>query len=179
MDHGPQTPCDVIALAGGYPGGREGRISGTDGTTGPRATPCRLKHGARSLPSPVLHGHPEKLSKAEVHEINDLLTLNLDIGQFARDAIVNAEGPELSALLDAIAAEFPRNRTRRSNRASRFRTPPAVPARSLRRPRILETVDSDCLERMERLSRKWMQEVGTGSRRVHEQDVDGHRTHMH
>lgn len=37
----------------------------------------------------------EKLLKGEVHEINDLITLNLDIWQFARDAIVNAEGPEL------------------------------------------------------------------------------------
>lgn len=37
----------------------------------------------------------EKLRKGEVHQINDLITLNLDIWQFARDAIVNAEGPEL------------------------------------------------------------------------------------
>lgn len=36
-----------------------------------------------------------KLAAGEVHEINDLVTLNLDIWQFARDAITNAEGPEL------------------------------------------------------------------------------------
>jgi hypothetical protein len=36
-----------------------------------------------------------KLATGEVHEINDLVTLNLDIWQFARDAITNAEGPEL------------------------------------------------------------------------------------
>jgi hypothetical protein len=36
-----------------------------------------------------------KLAAGEVHEVNDLVTLNLDIWQFARDAITNAEGPEL------------------------------------------------------------------------------------
>jgi hypothetical protein len=34
----------------------------------------------------------EKLQKGEVHQVNDLITLNLDIWQFARDVIVNAEG---------------------------------------------------------------------------------------
>ncbi|WP_323276409.1 hypothetical protein, partial [Limnoraphis robusta] len=37
----------------------------------------------------------KKLHDGEVHSINDLITLNLDIWQFARDAIVNSEGPEL------------------------------------------------------------------------------------
>jgi hypothetical protein len=37
----------------------------------------------------------EKLVRGDVHEINDLITLNLDIWQFARDAIMNAESPEL------------------------------------------------------------------------------------
>ena len=37
----------------------------------------------------------EKLAKGEVHQINELITLNLDIWQFARDAIINSEGPEL------------------------------------------------------------------------------------
>jgi hypothetical protein len=36
-----------------------------------------------------------KLAAGEVHEINDLITLNLDFWQFARDALNNAEGPEL------------------------------------------------------------------------------------
>ena len=37
----------------------------------------------------------EKLLKGEVHQINDLITYNLDIWQFARDVIVTSEGPEL------------------------------------------------------------------------------------
>ncbi|MFA7683833.1 MAG: DNA methyltransferase [Syntrophales bacterium] len=37
----------------------------------------------------------EKLQNGEVHQINELITLNLDIWQFASDVIVNAEGPEL------------------------------------------------------------------------------------
>ena len=37
----------------------------------------------------------EKLAKGEIHQINDLITLNLDIWQFARDAINYSEGPEL------------------------------------------------------------------------------------
>lgn len=37
----------------------------------------------------------EMLSRGEVREINDLITYNLDIGQFAQDVIENAESPEL------------------------------------------------------------------------------------
>lgn len=37
----------------------------------------------------------EKLRRGEVHDINDLITLNLDICQFAEDVIDNCEGPEL------------------------------------------------------------------------------------
>ena len=36
-----------------------------------------------------------KLASSEVQEINDLITLNLDIEQFAMDVIVQSEGPEL------------------------------------------------------------------------------------
>ncbi len=36
-----------------------------------------------------------KLSRGEVREINDLITLNLDIRRFAQDVIENCEGPEL------------------------------------------------------------------------------------
>ncbi len=36
-----------------------------------------------------------RLASGEVREINDLITLNLDIRQFAQDVIENAEGPEL------------------------------------------------------------------------------------
>jgi hypothetical protein len=37
----------------------------------------------------------DKLTAGEVHDINDLITLNLDIEQFAQDVIENCEGPEL------------------------------------------------------------------------------------
>ena len=37
----------------------------------------------------------ETLQQGEVRDINDLITLNLDIRQFAQDVIENAEGPEL------------------------------------------------------------------------------------
>jgi len=50
----------------------------------------------------------DKLRSSEVHAINDLITLNLDIWQFARDAIVNSEGPELlRAFWQAIAGRLP------------------------------------------------------------------------
>ena len=39
----------------------------------------------------------EKLGKGEVATINDLTTLNLDIRQFAQDAIANSQSPELLA----------------------------------------------------------------------------------
>ena len=44
-----------------------------------------------------------KLAGGEVYEINELITLNLDIRQFAQDVIENCEGPEfLRALWNAI-----------------------------------------------------------------------------
>ena len=36
-----------------------------------------------------------KIAAGEVHEINDLITLNLDIRQFAQDVVENCEGPDL------------------------------------------------------------------------------------
>jgi len=81
----------------------------------------------------------EKLQKGEVHQINDLITLNLDIWQFARDAIVNAEGPELlRAFWHAIQKVTVLDPTCGSG------------AFLFAALRILETLYSDCLERMER-----------------------------
>ena len=37
----------------------------------------------------------EKLASGEMHEVNDLITYNLDIRQFAQDVIEQCEGPEL------------------------------------------------------------------------------------
>jgi hypothetical protein len=81
----------------------------------------------------------EKLQKGEVRQINDLITLNLDIWQFARDAIVHAEGPELlRAFWDAIIKVTVLDPTCGSG------------AFLFAALRILETLYSDCLERMER-----------------------------
>ena len=81
----------------------------------------------------------EKLQKGEVHQINDLITLNLDIWQFARDVIVNAEGPELlRAFWHAIEKVTVLDPTCGSG------------AFLFAALRILETLYSDCLERMER-----------------------------
>lgn len=80
-----------------------------------------------------------KLQSGEVHEINDLITLNLDIWQFARDAIINCEGPELlRAFWHAIEKVTVLDPTCGSG------------AFLFAALRILETLYSDCLERMER-----------------------------
>ncbi len=45
-----------------------------------------------------------QLQSGEIHEVNTLITLNLDLRQFAQDAIVNCEGPELlRAVYDSIS----------------------------------------------------------------------------
>ena len=81
----------------------------------------------------------EKLSKGEVHQINNLITLNLDIWQFARDAIVTSEGPELlRAFWHAIELVTVLDPTCGSG------------AFLFAALRILETLYSDCLERMGR-----------------------------
>ena len=81
----------------------------------------------------------DKLQRGEVHEINDLITLNLDIWQFARDAIINCEGPELlRAFWHAIENISVLDPTCGSG------------AFLFAALRILETLYSDCLERMER-----------------------------
>jgi hypothetical protein len=47
----------------------------------------------------------QKLVNGEIHQINDLITYNLDIVQFAEDAISKSEGPEfLRATYDAITS---------------------------------------------------------------------------
>lgn len=81
----------------------------------------------------------ERLRAGDVHEINDLVTLNLDIWQFARDAIVNAEGPELvRAFWEAV------------DKITVLDPACGSGAFLFAALRILETVYSDCLERMER-----------------------------
>ena len=79
-------------------------------------------------PPGALPGNPREAGRGEVHEINDLITLNLDIWQFARDAIVNSEGPELlRAFWQAISCR--KSRTKSLNPALLSSTRHAVRAR--------------------------------------------------
>ncbi|MBU2622157.1 MAG: Eco57I restriction-modification methylase domain-containing protein [Proteobacteria bacterium] len=94
----------------------------------------------------------EKLRKGEVHQINDLITLNLDIWQFARDAIVTSEGPELlRAFWQAIAGKIPEKSTEKFETGITVLDPTCGSGAFLFAAlRILETLYSDCLERMAR-----------------------------
>ncbi|MBU0678236.1 MAG: Eco57I restriction-modification methylase domain-containing protein [Verrucomicrobia bacterium] len=94
----------------------------------------------------------KKLSKGDVHEINDLITLNLDIWQFARDAIVNAEGPELlRAFWHTIAGRLPEKSSDKMEPGITILDPTCGSGAFLFAAlRILETLYSDCLERMQR-----------------------------
>jgi len=91
-----------------------------------------------------------KLGRGEVHQINDLITLNLDIWQFARDAIINAEGPELlRAFYRVLAGHIPARSNERYERGLSVLDPTCGSGAFLFAAlRILETLYSDCLERM-------------------------------
>lgn len=84
--------------------------------------------------------------------INDLITLNLDIWQFARDAIVNAEGPELlRAFWRTLAGRMPEKSNEQAEPGITILDPTCGSGAFLFAAlRILETLYSDCLERMER-----------------------------
>lgn len=91
----------------------------------------------------------ERLRKGEVCRINDLITLNLDIWQFARDAIITSEGPELlRAFWQSLEAVTVLDPTCGSG------------AFLFAALRILETLYSDCLERMAR----FVEESGNNDR---------------
>jgi hypothetical protein len=92
----------------------------------------------------------EKLRRGEVHQINDLITLNLDIWQFARDAIINAEGPELlRAFYRVIAGHIPAKSNEKYERGISVLDPTCGSGAFLFAAlKILESLYSDCLERM-------------------------------
>ena len=132
---------DTIALPAEIEAGVQ-IVSKRDGWNKPAVDPYCLpmetwrEHVARRTRCLELR---QKLKAGEVHAINDLVTLNLDLWQFARDAIVNSEGPELlRAFWHAIEKLTVLDPTCGSG------------AFLFAGLRILETLYSDCLERMER-----------------------------
>ncbi len=133
-EHGNVIPLpDEIAAGVSDPAARTGwNVSASD----PYALPAETwrEHVARRERCLDLRA---KLCNGEVCQINDLVTLNLDVWQFARDAIVNAEGPELlRAFWYAIEKVTVLDPTCGSG------------AFLFAALRILETLYSDCLERM-------------------------------
>jgi hypothetical protein len=94
----------------------------------------------------------EKLKAGEVHAINDLITLNLNIWQFARDAIVESEGPELlRAFWEAIAGRVPEKSNEKFEPGITVLDPTCGSGAFLFAAlRILETLYTDCIERMTR-----------------------------
>ncbi len=118
----------------------------------------------------------EKLRKGEVWEINELITLNLDIWQFARDAIVNAEGPELlRAFWHTLAGRMPEKSNEQYEPGITVLDPTCGSGAFLFAAlRILETLYSDCLERMERFVED--DKVDAGSRCVSSTSRDGSST---
>ncbi len=141
----------------------------------PRALPAEIEAGVQDVakrggwnqPAPEDYGLPtetwreivarrsrclelrRKLKAGEVHTINDLVTLNLDIWQFARDAIVTSEGPELlRAFWHAIENVRVLDPTCGSG------------AFLFAALRILESLYSDCLERMQR----FVEDLASGDR---------------
>ena len=92
-----------------------------------------------------------KLAAGEVRSINDLITYNLDLRQFAQDVIENCEGPELlRAFWQAIAGRTPQ----RSNEQEELGVTVLDPACGsgaflFATLNILEPLYDACLRRME------------------------------
>ena len=93
-----------------------------------------------------------RLCKGDIHDVNDFITLNLDLWQFSRDAIINAEGPELlRAFWYTIAGRLPEKPSEKTEPGITILDPTCGSGAFLFAAlRILETLYNDCLERMER-----------------------------
>jgi hypothetical protein len=92
----------------------------------------------------------QRLARGDIHTINELITLNLDIWQFARDAIVNSEGPELlRAFWHAIAGRIPEKSNEKFEPGITVLDPTCGSGAFLFSAlRVLETLYSDCLQAM-------------------------------
>ena len=94
----------------------------------------------------------KKLAAGEVHEINDFITLNLDLRQFAQDVIQNCEGPDLlMALWQAITTITVLDPTGGSG------------AFIFAALNILDPLYEACLDRMEAFLAEW----GENGRKAH------------
>jgi hypothetical protein len=94
----------------------------------------------------------KKLAAGEVREVNDFITLNLDLRQFAQDAVQNCEGPDLlMALWQAITTITVLDPTGGSG------------AFIFAALNILEPLYEGCLDRMEAFLAEW----GENGRKTH------------
>jgi hypothetical protein len=88
-----------------------------------------------------------KLASGEIHEVNDFITLNLDLRQFAQDVIQNCEGPDLlMAFWNAISTITVLDPTGGSG------------AFIFAALNILEPLYEACLDRMEAFVAEWGEE---------------------
>lgn len=93
----------------------------------------------------------KKLQNGEVHRINDLITWNLDIRQFAEDAIEGCEGPELlRAFYYSIAGRVPQKSNEKFQPGISVLDPTCGSGAFLFAAlNILEPLYEACLDRME------------------------------
>ncbi len=91
-----------------------------------------------------------KLANGEIHDINDFITYNLDIRQFAQDVIENAEGPELiRAFWLAIVGRVPTKSNQSFQQGLTILDPTCGSGAFLFAAlEILEPLYEACLERM-------------------------------
>jgi len=98
-----------------------------------------------------------KLERGEVRSINDLITLNLDIRQFAQDVIERCESPDLlNAFWVAIAGRMPQNSKEEIKPGITVLDPTCGSGAFLFAAlNILEPLYEACLDRMEGFLEEW------------------------
>jgi len=98
-----------------------------------------------------------KLERGEVQSINDLITLNLDIRQFAQDVIERCESPDLlNAFWVAIAGRMPQNSNEEIKPGITVLDPTCGSGAFLFAAlNILEPLYEACLERMKGFLEEW------------------------
>lgn len=111
-----------------------------------------------------------RLSAGEVHDINDLVTLNLNILQFVRDAIINAEGPDLlRAFWHTLAGRVPEKSNENIELGITVLDPACGSGAFLFAAlRILETLYRDCLARM----KKFIEDAEHAAPRKPEEEIN-------